>query len=205
MIKKNTLAIVLAFYINACFSQEFNYSVGVNACRVKYDFTYLKETNSYVNPEMVSDTFNLRKLTVGPSFRTWYSHEFGESLKLITGIEGTVGLIPGNGSLTNGFFIDLPIFVGGEYDINNRISVFSTIGGSYDFLVGYYEIHSVFGNIEFGTSFDLDGDFLIFKLRFGKLLYQPYSDYFPFQEKDVTKYRAGILNVGLSYLFKSTN
>lgn len=182
-----------------------NYSFGVNAYRVKYDFMYLKESSSYVNPEMVSDTFNLRKLTAGLSFRIWYSHDFGESFKLLTGIEGTVGLVPGNGSLTNGFFIDLPIFVGGEYKINDRISVFSTIGGSYDFLVDYNEIHSVFGNMEFGTAFDLGGDFLILKLRFGKLLYQPYSETFPFQQKYASNYKAGILNVGLSYLFKSAN
>lgn len=205
MIKKISLALALAFYSNLYFSQEINYSFGLNAYRVKYDFTYLKQSNGYLNPVMVTDTFDLRVVAFGPTFRTWYSHDFGDSFKLIAGIEGTVGLKPHNGNLTDGFFIDVPIFAGGEYKLNDRISVYSAIGGSYNFLVSYDEIHSVFGNMEFGTAFDLGGDFLIFKLRFGKLLYQPYSESFPFQEKDASHYKAGIINAGLSYLFKSTN
>lgn len=187
------LIFVLGTSINI-FSQEFKYSIGLNAYRVKYEFTYLQPSYYYYQAGQV-DTFQLTRNALGPSFRLWYSHDFGNEFSLIAGAEGNLGI------KREGPFIDLPIFIGGDYSLNEKITFFADIGASYNLMVED-ELHSVFGNLELGIRNYTDKGILAFKIKAGTLIYQDnYGLYF--EPENVIRYKASLLSAGISFVFES--
>lgn len=181
-------------------AQEYHIALGMNFQHVSYAFTYTKEADYPYYYEQ-NGMFYDSKFAFGPSARVWYDHELGGRLNIIAGIEGTVGLVPGDGSLLNGFLIEVPVFGGVKYNLNDKYSLFSTLGVSYDGLISYNELKSVFANLEAGVEIEMDAYTLLLKARFGRLFYQHYSYDLPFAREEATGYKGNLFNLGFEIEF----
>lgn len=191
--------ITYLFFSFTIAAQEVRLALGLNTFRASYLFTYEEENNSSNYYYSNNDTYKDVAYSFGPSARLWYTHEFGGRFDLITGIEGSLGLVPGDGSLLNGFFFDIPIFVGSRYFISDKFSAFSTIGASYDQLISYQEIQTIFTNLEIGLEINTNNNPIILKARFGKLYYQINSFYNYDNSEGTSTYRGSLFQLGAVY------
>jgi len=191
--------IIFFFSIN-CKGQEIYKALGMNYHRISFKIPYqIEEDYPYTTEKL--DTFNISEFAFGPSFRMWYNHEFGGKIDLIAGIEASVGLVPGDGSLLNGFLMDVPAFVGGNYNLNEKYSLFSTVSLSYLGLISFGEIKSVFMNFEAGLQLEMENCSLLFKGRMGRLFYLHDTYAFPFEKDEVIQYNVRLIHLGFAVEF----
>lgn len=192
--KQLILLLILLTCSTKVFSQDYHYSVGLNAYRVNYEFIYLQPPSYYDTIEDI-DTLQFLRHAIGPEFRMWYSHEFSTEFSLIAGLGASCGFT------RNALFLELPVFVGGDYSPKEGIAYFGDIGFSFSNSMTFGVMKTVYGNIELGIRKEFEIGTFAFKVRAGSLLYQNYEwGNLPFEQEDIILLKSGILCAGISYM-----